>query len=114
MINPLSNCERDRKHDHRLREDRSQLAIDLAVRKHGRDVAPHEEALRTAYPDASGDVVVLLHGLGENDDSWNLRRDELGGTYASRLADRTSWTPVLLVAVEVAVGVAVAALKRCR
>ena len=80
----------------RLREERPELSIEMAVRHEGRDVPLHPEALRGAFPDASGDLVVFLHGLGENDESWKLRRGELGGTYGSRLADETGWTPVYL------------------
>lgn len=80
----------------RLRDERPELAIEMAVRHAGRDVPLHREALRGAFPEASGDLVVFLHGLGENDDSWNLRRAELGGTYGSRLAAGALWTPVYL------------------
>ncbi len=80
----------------RLVEDRPELAIALAVRRHGADVPPTAEALSAAFPDATGDVVVFLHGLGENDDSWDRRRDEHGGSYGSRLAQDGRWTPVYL------------------
>jgi len=80
----------------RLRDERPELAIEMAVRRGGRDVPLEADALAEAFPDASGEVVVFLHGLGENDDSWHLRRDELGGTYGSRLDDETGWTSVYL------------------
>ena len=80
----------------RLREERPELAIEMAVRRGGADVPLEPEALGAAFPAASGDLAVFLHGLGENDDSWNLRRGEHGGTYGSRLAEETTWTPVLL------------------
>ena len=80
----------------RLRDERPELAIEMAVRREGADVPLHPEALVEAFPRASGDLAVFLHGLGENDDSWNLRRGEHGGTYASRLADESGWTPVFL------------------
>jgi pimeloyl-ACP methyl ester carboxylesterase len=80
----------------RLRDERPHLAIEMAVRHRGRDVPVRTKSLRDAFPDAGGDLVVFLHGLGENDDSWSLRRAELGGTYGTRLADETGWTPVYL------------------
>jgi pimeloyl-ACP methyl ester carboxylesterase len=80
----------------RLREDRPRLAIDMAVRSDGRDVPLVAEGLQEAFPAATGDVVVFLHGLGENDDSWNRRADGLDGSYGTRLAATTSWTPVYL------------------
>ena len=80
----------------RLAEERPEFAIPLAVRAHGHDVPLDAKHLAAAFPDATGDVVVFLHGLGENDESWNRGRDEHGGTYGSRLLAETSWTPVYL------------------
>lgn len=80
----------------RLRDERPELAIEMAVRSGASDVPPEPDALAAAFPEATPDLVVFLHGLGENDDSWNLRRDELGGTYGSRLAAEAGWTPVYL------------------
>jgi pimeloyl-ACP methyl ester carboxylesterase len=80
----------------RLRDERPELAIELAVRSRGSDVPLEPEALEAAFPDATGDLVVFLHGLGENDESWNLRSAENGGTYGSRLGEETGWTPVYL------------------
>ncbi|MGH3386065.1 MAG: esterase/lipase family protein [Nocardioidaceae bacterium] len=74
-----------------LQESAHPMAIRMAARVDGRDVAVSD-----AYPRATGDVVVFLHGLVEDDESW-LRDAELtGGTYAERLARDTSWTPVTL------------------
>jgi pimeloyl-ACP methyl ester carboxylesterase len=80
----------------RLRDERPDLAIEMAVRVDGADVPLHPKALEESFRSATGDLAVFLHGLGENDDSWNLRRSEHGGTYGSRLAAATSWTPVFL------------------
>ena len=80
----------------RLAEDRPELAIDLSVRRHGRDIARDADSLAGAYPDATGEVVVFLHGLGESDDSWSRHTDDLEGGYADRLAAAGRWTPVLL------------------
>ena len=80
----------------RLRDERPELAIEMAVRSRGSDVPLEPEALGEAFPSATGDLVVFLHGLGENDESWKLRRSELGGTYGSRLGQETGWTPVYL------------------
>ncbi|HET6628027.1 MAG TPA: alpha/beta fold hydrolase [Nocardioidaceae bacterium] len=80
----------------RLRDERPELAIVMAVRSRGSDVPLEPPQMATAFPGATGDVVVFLHGLGENDDSWNRRREENGGSYGSRLAAETSWTPVYL------------------
>lgn len=75
-------------------EDR-RLAVPMAARVDGRDVPPTADALRSAYPDAGGRVVVLLHGLGESDETWRLGRRTRGTTYAEELAE-DGWTPVVL------------------
>jgi pimeloyl-ACP methyl ester carboxylesterase len=80
----------------RLAEHRPELAIDLSVRRHGRDIARDADSLAGAYPDATGEVVVFLHGLGESDDAWRHRAAETGGTYPDRLEADGRWTPVLL------------------
>lgn len=80
----------------RLIHERPEFAIPMAVRLHGSDVPLDHANLAAAYPRATGDLVVFLHGLGESDDSWNRRAEEHGGSYGSRLADETSWTPVYL------------------
>ncbi len=80
----------------RLAEQRPELAIEMAVRHRRADVPLDPEHLAAAFPSASSDVVVFLHGLGESEDSWNRRRDEHGGSYGSRLADESGWTPVFL------------------
>lgn len=80
----------------RLRDTRPELAIRLSVRHRGSDVPLHADALARTFPRATGNLVVFLHGLGENDESWNLRRAELGGTYGSRLEEETDWTAVYL------------------
>lgn len=80
----------------RLAEDRPEFAIVMSVRLHGSDVPLDEAHLAAVFPNATQDLVVFLHGLGENDDSWNRRRDENGGTYGSRLAEEAGWTPIYL------------------
>jgi pimeloyl-ACP methyl ester carboxylesterase len=98
----------------RLVEQQSGLAIQLSVRDHGEDVDLGAESLAAAFPDATGDVVVFLHGLGEHEDHWDRRAADTGGSYGDRLAAETSWTPVYLRAntgLPVAVnGVALASL----
>jgi pimeloyl-ACP methyl ester carboxylesterase len=81
--------------DELLRE-RPQLAIPLAVRHEGRDVDLDDPAaLAAAFPAPTGRIVVLLHGLCEDESAWRIHRDRLGTTYAESLAER-GWTPVLL------------------
>ncbi|HET9420681.1 MAG TPA: hypothetical protein VFO49_06070 [Nocardioides sp.] len=79
----------------RLLAERPQLAIPMAVRADGRDVAPDRPDLTRAFPEATGRLVVFLHGLCENEAYWNRHRDRTGTTYGETLADR-GWTPVFL------------------
>ena len=79
----------------RLARDRPRLAVPLAVRRHGRDVPLSADALRSAFPGATGRVVVLLHGLSESESSFDRHRDVVGATYADTLV-ALGWTPVLL------------------
>ncbi|MEP7091763.1 MAG: alpha/beta fold hydrolase [Nocardioidaceae bacterium] len=98
----------------RLVEQQSPLAIELAVRDRGVDVPVRDDALEAAFPDATGDLVIFLHGLGEHERHWHHRAQATGGSYGDRLAAETSWTPVYLRAntgLPVAVnGVALASL----
>jgi len=80
----------------RLAEQDSELAIELAVRRRGQDVPLHPEPLAEAFPAATGDLVVFLHGLGESESLWHLRAAETGGSYGRRLAAESGWTPVYL------------------
>jgi pimeloyl-ACP methyl ester carboxylesterase len=80
--------------DELLRE-RPQMAIPMTVRAHGRDVALAPDHLAAAYPAATGRVVVLLHGLCENESYWNLHRERTGTTYGEALTE-LGWTPVYL------------------
>jgi hypothetical protein len=79
----------------RLLRERPQLAIPMAVRRHGADVAPVRDALAEAYPEASERLVFFLHGLCENEAYWNRHRERTGTTYAAMLAER-GWTPLML------------------
>ncbi len=80
----------------RLEEEQPDFAITMAVRQHGRDVPVYPASLAAAFPQATGDLVVFLHGLSENEEHWNRRREKTGGSYGDRLAAETSWTPVYL------------------
>jgi pimeloyl-ACP methyl ester carboxylesterase len=74
----------------RLERAGSALAVPMAVRAGGRDIAPAEVAGAGPRP------VVFLHGLGEDDAAWSLRRGERGGTYATRVLAPLGRTPVTI------------------
>jgi pimeloyl-ACP methyl ester carboxylesterase len=83
-----------------LAEQRSPLAITMAVRRVRADVVLRRESVEVAFPEATSKVAVFLHGLGETEESWRLHADRHGlgteSTYGSRLAEDLGYTPVYL------------------
>lgn len=79
----------------RLVGEAPETAIRMAVRVKGQDVPARPAALADAFPDATGDLVVFLHGLMEHEDHWLRRTDELP-SYGDALAAGGRWTPVYL------------------
>lgn len=77
----------------RLLEDGNSGAIRMAVRSEGRDVPLTPEALAATFPQATGQVVVFVHGLMEHDEHWDRRTDELP-SYGDALAATGDWTPL--------------------
>ncbi len=67
----------------------------MAVRADAADVPLEAEALAAAFPDATGRVVVFLHGWCESDDHWRRGRERRGTTYGEELTG-DGWTPVFL------------------
>jgi pimeloyl-ACP methyl ester carboxylesterase len=76
-----------------LEAEGSPLAQPMAVRVAGRPVPPEADALARAFPDATGRVVVFVHGLMETEGSWRLGSPD-GETYGSRLRRDLGCTPV--------------------
>lgn len=77
--------------DH-LEATRNRLAIPMSFRVHGRALDLDRQALREALPDATGRVVVLVHGLCMNDLQW--RRG--GHDHGAMLAHDLGWSVVAL------------------
>ena len=77
----------------RLERDDSPLAIEMAVRHGGRDVPLRPEVLADAFPDATGHVVVFVHGLAEDETCWQRPHEQLEGGYSDRLRG-SGLTPV--------------------
>jgi PGAP1-like protein len=84
----------------RLQERGSELALEMAIRHRGADVPVEADPLRAAFPAATGDVAVFLHGLVENDRSWWWAAGRYYGdpdvSYGTRLRDDLGITPVYL------------------
>jgi pimeloyl-ACP methyl ester carboxylesterase len=86
----------------KLVADGSPLAIEIGVRRNGRDVELTPDGLAAAYPQASDALVVFLHGLCETEDYWARRsrpkREDGTSTrsYGARLEDDEGWSPVFV------------------
>lgn len=86
----------------KLVSDGSPLAIEIGVRRDGRDVPLTPEGLAAAYPEASDALVVFLHGLCETEDYWVRKsrpRPEDGSSaasYGARLEADEGWSPVFV------------------
>jgi len=77
--------------DH-LSERRNPLAIAMRVRRGGEALELTPQALRHALPQASGRLVVLVHGLCMTDLQWTRR----GHDHGAALARDLGYTPVYL------------------
>lgn len=79
----------------RLEEQGSPLAIRMSVCRGGEAVEPTKAALRAAFPDATGRIVVFLHGLCETEEAW-LRAAGEHVPYGPRLRAELGYTPVYI------------------
>lgn len=79
----------------RFEREGSKMAIQMAVRRRGADVALDPDSLGQAFPQAAGRIVVFLHGLSESESFFELHREQVGSTYPE-LAASLGWTPVML------------------
>ena len=79
-----------------LEERASDVRIEMAVRRRGRDLPLAEEPIAAAFPEATSKLAVFVHGLGEDERAWRLRARASGATYGSRLRSDLGFTPVYL------------------
>jgi hypothetical protein len=80
----------------RLDEAGSPLAVPMAVRVDGCDVAADRDAIAAAFPSVTAHPVVFIHGLCESDAAWSIRAAERGGTYATRVLGEVDGTAVTI------------------
>lgn len=71
-------------------------AITMAVRSEGADVPVTPWPIGEAFRGATSHPVIFLHGLCENDESWDNGARTHGTTYGQRVADDTDGTPVMV------------------
>jgi pimeloyl-ACP methyl ester carboxylesterase len=50
-----------------------ELDLEVTLRRAGRAITPDAASLRVAYPEASADLVVFVHGLVDSEDVWAPR-----------------------------------------
>ena len=79
----------------RIHEEHPGLDITMALRRDDADVAPTRSGLAAAYPDATSDLVVFLHGLIETEEVWRRSEAERGTTYADEL-EALGWTALVV------------------
>jgi pimeloyl-ACP methyl ester carboxylesterase len=78
-----------------VQRDAPALATAMGIRVDGAAVPPGPDALRAAFPGATGRLVVFLHGLTETEASWRYR-GERSADYGTRLREDLGLTPVYL------------------
>ncbi len=78
----------------RLSEEHDPLAVDMSLRQAARPVGRDRASLATAYPAATGRVVLFVHGLVETERWWQPR--DGGPDFGTRLAADRGWTPLQL------------------
>jgi len=82
---------------HQLASHRNGLALTMQIRQHGSVVPLSDESLSAAFPEATGRVVVFVHGWCLTERSW-WRPPREGDTrsYGQRLAENLGFTPIYL------------------
>lgn len=81
-----------------LHERKNDLHIDMGIRVQGKFVPPEKSAMADALPEATGRVVVFVHGLMCTEWCWSFRAAELYGdpdvNFGTLLARDLGFTPL--------------------
>lgn len=75
-----------------LAATRNPLAIEMRLRRDGVPLVLEREALRAAFPRATGKLLVLVHGSSMNDRQWTRKSHDYGASLAADLG----YTPLAL------------------
>lgn len=78
-----------------LIRQRNALALDMTVRRRGRDLELTKAVLRHAYPNAKPKLAVFVHGLCETDEAWKLGAAR-HVPYGHRMEIELGYTPIYL------------------
>jgi hypothetical protein len=82
-----------------LRDSRNPLTIAMSLRHEGQSLPLDKAALAQRLPQATGKILVLVHGLCMNDLQWRGEAAPASGydyDYASRLARELGYAPIYL------------------
>jgi len=80
-----------------LRDSRNPLTIAMSLRHEGQSLPLDKAALAQRLPQATGKILVLVHGLCMNDLQWRGEAAPASGyDYATRLARELGYTPIYL------------------
>lgn len=79
-----------------LLETANPLAIRMSLRHQGQSLQFDKASIAARFPEATGKVLVLLHGLCMNDLQWTHSDGEGKQDYAQTLARECGYTPVYL------------------
>ena len=80
-----------------LRDSSNPLTIAMSLRHEGQSLPLDKAALALHLPQATGKILVLVHGLCMNDLQWRGEAAQTSGhDYATRLARELGYTPVYL------------------
>jgi pimeloyl-ACP methyl ester carboxylesterase len=79
----------------RLAANYPELALELTIRKGGKDVRLDADGIADAFPAATPKLAVFVHGLCETDDAWRLSpAGDQRPSYGSRLRKDLGFTPL--------------------
>jgi pimeloyl-ACP methyl ester carboxylesterase len=78
---------------------RNALALDMTIRRKGRDVEVTRSELSVAYPNAKQKLAVFVHGLCETDEAWNgfpARPTARRVPYGHRMEIELGYSPIFV------------------
>ena len=76
---------------------RNALALDMTIRRKGRDVEVTRPELSNAYPNAKPKLAVFVHGLCETDEAWKgLPANPRYTPYGHRMEIELGYSPIYL------------------
>jgi pimeloyl-ACP methyl ester carboxylesterase len=76
---------------------RNALALDMTIRRQGRDVEVTRSELSIAYPNAKPKLAVFVHGLCETDEAWKgIPANPHHAPYGHRMEVELGYSPIYL------------------